>query len=124
MPEAGTADYELLKTNPDKVFLKTITGQLQAILEISVIEILSTHASDELYLGQRASEEWTSNEKALKALKRFGSKLKEVEEKIAELNDDKKLKNRGGSKKLEYTLLSPYSEQGLTAKGIPNSISI
>ncbi|PKU70072.1 probable linoleate 9S-lipoxygenase 5 [Dendrobium catenatum] len=124
MPEVGTADYELLKTNPDKVFLKTITGQLQAILEISVIEILSTHASDELYLGQRASEEWTNNARALNALKRFGSKLKNVEKRIAELNKNKSLKNRGGSVKLDYELLSPYSGQGLTAKGIPNSISI
>ncbi|KAK8944042.1 putative linoleate 9S-lipoxygenase 5 [Platanthera guangdongensis] len=57
MPEVGTEDYEQLKKNPDKVLLKTITGQLQAILELSVIEILSTHASDEVYLGERPSKE-------------------------------------------------------------------
>ncbi|KAG0456774.1 hypothetical protein HPP92_024562 [Vanilla planifolia] len=124
MPEVGTADYEELKKNPDKVFLKTITGQLQAILEISVLEILSTHASDELYLGQRASKEWTSEEKALKALNSFGNRLKEVEKRIADLNNDRSLKNRGGDVKLSYTLLSPYGETGLTGKGIPNSISI
>ncbi|KAK8943822.1 putative linoleate 9S-lipoxygenase 5 [Platanthera guangdongensis] len=124
MPEVGSADYELLKTNPDKVLLKTITGQLQAILELSVIEILSTHASDDVYLGERPSKEWTSNAKAAEALERFAARLKGVEKKIAELNADASLKNRGGSEKFSYTLLSPYSEAGITCKGIPNSISI
>lgn len=53
MPEPGTPEYAELERNPDLAFLKTITSQLQTLLGISLIEILSRHSSDEVYLGQR-----------------------------------------------------------------------
>uniref|UniRef100_M1BQS2 Lipoxygenase (LOX) n=1 Tax=Solanum tuberosum TaxID=4113 RepID=M1BQS2_SOLTU len=74
MPEAGNAEYEELKTNPDKVFLKTIAPQLQTLIEISILEILSRHASDEVYLGQRDPPEWTKVQEPLLAFERFGKK--------------------------------------------------
>ncbi|KAK4719936.1 hypothetical protein R3W88_018274 [Solanum pinnatisectum] len=77
MPEAGSAEYEDLKTNPDKVFLKTIVPQLQILLGISVLEILSRHASDEVYLGQRDTPEWTKVQEPLLAFERFGKKREE-----------------------------------------------
>ncbi|RVX18905.1 putative linoleate 9S-lipoxygenase 5 [Vitis vinifera] len=67
MPEEGTPEYEELKSNPDKAFLKTITAQLQTLLGISLIEILSRHSSDEVYLGQRDTPEWTLDTTPLKA---------------------------------------------------------
>ncbi|XP_059288645.1 probable linoleate 9S-lipoxygenase 5 [Lycium ferocissimum] len=124
MPEPGTPEYEELKTNPDKAYLKTITPQLQTLLGISLIEILSRHPSDEIYLGQRDSSEWTKDQEPLAAFERFGKKLNEIEHQIIQMNGDEKWKNRSGPVKVPYTLLFPTSEAGLTGKGIPNSVSI
>uniref|UniRef100_A0A2N9GTJ4 Lipoxygenase n=1 Tax=Fagus sylvatica TaxID=28930 RepID=A0A2N9GTJ4_FAGSY len=124
MPEEGTPEYDELKSDPDKVFLKTITAQLQTLLGVSLIELLSRHASDEVYLGQRDSPEWTFDTEPLEAFERFGKKLNEIEERIVTMNNDKKWKNRVGPVKVPYTLLFPTSEGGLTGKGIPNSVSI
>ncbi|XP_020571520.1 linoleate 9S-lipoxygenase 6-like, partial [Phalaenopsis equestris] len=124
MPQPGSPEFAELKKNPDQVLLKTITNQIQTIIGISLIEVLSSHASDEIYLGQRASGEWARDARVNDAFNRFGSRLKEIEKRIDELNRDPVLKNRRGPAQMPYTLLSPYSEGGITAKGIPNSISI
>ncbi|KAF3675654.1 hypothetical protein FXO37_05725 [Capsicum annuum] len=126
IPDPGTAEYEDLKTNPVKGYLKTITPQFQTLIGIAVLEVLSIHSSDEYFLGQReAAAEWTKDKEALKAFEKFGKKLAQIEEKITMMNNDEKLKNRTGPVKMPYTLLYPTSEPGLvTAKGIPNSISI
>jgi linoleate 9S-lipoxygenase len=124
MPEKGTAEYNELVENPDKAFLKTITSQFQAVLGLSLVEILSRHSSDEVYLGQRDTQHWTSDVKALEAFEKFGNKLAEIEKRIVMRNNDEKLRNRFGPVKVSYTLLKPTSEGGLTGMGIPNSISI
>lgn len=56
---------------------------------MSLLEILSRHSSDEIYLGQRDTPEWTSDVETLEAFKKFGNKLAEIEEKIVERNNDK-----------------------------------
>ncbi|KAF8018099.1 hypothetical protein BT93_H3105 [Corymbia citriodora subsp. variegata] len=124
MPEEGTPEFEELKQNPDKAFLKTITAQLQTLLGISLIEILSTHSTDEVYLGQRDTPDWTADAEPLEAFERFGKKLGEVEERIMSMNGDKRWRNRVGPVEMPYLLLYPTSEGGVTAKGIPNSVSI
>ena len=124
MPEEGTPEYDELRSNPDIAFLKTITAEEQTLLGVSLIEILSRHASDEVYLGQRDTPEWTADTNPLRAFEKFGKKLAEIEDRIMNRNNDKKLNNRVGPVKFPYTLLCPTSEEGITAKGIPNSISI
>ncbi|KAH7846856.1 hypothetical protein Vadar_018932 [Vaccinium darrowii] len=124
MPEPGSSEYEELKENPEKAFLDTITAQLQTLLGISLIEILSRHSSDEVYLGQRDTAEWTTDAEPLEAFGRFGEELGKIEDEIVEMNSDEKLRNRVGPVKMPYTLLFPTSEGGLTGKGIPNSVSI
>ncbi|CAM8894674.1 unnamed protein product [Rhodiola kirilowii] len=124
MPEPGTPDYEELETNPEKAYMKTITAQLQTLLGLSVIEILSRHASDEVYLGQRADAEWTADEGPLASFNKFGEKLEKVQEAITARNSDERLKNRVGAVEMPYTLLYPTSGTGMTGKGIPNSITI
>ncbi|KAI3440437.1 Lipoxygenase [Psidium guajava] len=124
LPEEGTPDYEELETNREKAFLKTVTPQLQTLLGISLVEILSKHSPDEVYLGQRDTPEWTSDEGPLQAFERFGKKLEEIEQRILDMNNDERWRNRVGPVRLPYTLLYPSSEVGLTGKGIPNSISI
>ncbi|KAM1549405.1 hypothetical protein ACFX1Z_010460 [Malus domestica] len=124
MPEEGTPEYEELKTNPEKAFLKTFTPELQTLLGMATIEILSRHTVDEVYLGHRDTAEWTTDADILQASKNFRNKLKEIEECIKRKNKDKRLKNRTGPAKMPYTLLYPSSDPGLTGKGIPNSVSI
>lgn len=124
MPKENTPEFEELEKNPNKVFLKTITAQLQTLLGISLIEILSTHSSDEVYLGQRDSKEWAAEKEALDAFEKFGEKVKEIEKKIDARNEDESLKNRNGPVKMPYTSLFPTSVGGVTGRGIPNSVSI
>ncbi|KAL7105215.1 hypothetical protein ACP275_07G030300 [Erythranthe tilingii] len=129
MPEAGSAEYAELEADPDLAFLKTITAQFQTLLGVSLIEILSRHSTDEVYLGQRDTVGWTTDDRPLAAFERFSAALVEIETRITERNDDVALRNRAGPVKVPYTLLYPSTSDtsrvgGLTGKGIPNSVSI
>ncbi|KAA8545125.1 hypothetical protein F0562_019986 [Nyssa sinensis] len=124
MPEPDTPEYRELERNREKAFLETITAKEEALRSLFLVEILSRHSSDELYLGQRDNPEWTKDTEPLKAFEKFGKKLKEIEKRITEMNTDPKWKNRVGPVKVPYTLLYPTGEVGLSGKGIPNSISI
>ncbi|KAF9618787.1 hypothetical protein IFM89_002655 [Coptis chinensis] len=129
MPEPGTPVYAELESNPDKVFLRTITSQLPTLLGISLIEILSRHSTDEVYLGQRDTPEWTSDAEPKEAFKRFRDRLVEIENRIEELNKNMLWRNRVGPVNVPYTLLYPSTSDtsrvgGLTGRGIPNSVSI
>nr|CAB3459719.1 unnamed protein product [Digitaria exilis] len=136
MPEPGTMEYAQLEQGgqeADKVFIRTITGKFQTILALSCMQILSSHSSDEVYLGQREEpERWTSDARALDAFKRFGRRLQEIEQRIVKMNSEKKsFRNRSGPVDVPYMLVYPNTSdmggkqgEGLTAMGIPNSISI
>lgn len=129
MPKEGTPEFEEVRTNPEVAFLKTITAQFQTLLGVSLIEILSRHSTDEIYLGQRDSANWTKDDEALEAFKKFSAQLVGIETKIMERNNDGRLRNRTGPIKMPYTLLYPNTSDtskvgGLTGKGIPNSVSI
>ncbi|KAE9616206.1 hypothetical protein Lal_00017471 [Lupinus albus] len=125
IPEKGSPEYDELAKNPQKVFLQTITPKNETLTDLTIIEVLSRHASDEVYLGQRdGGDIWTSDAQPIEAFKRFGNKLAEIEKKLIERNNDETLRNRYGPVKMPYTLLYPSSEEGLTFRGIPNSISI
>jgi len=129
MPETVEEEKEMEK-DPEGYFLKTITGKPQALEIMSVIQILSRHSSEEIYLGQRDDEPmWTSDQKARVAFNEFQSRLKEiVEVNIENRNWDESLKNRHGEVKIPYTLLYPNTSgkcvAGVDGKGIPNSVSI
>ncbi|KAL5062717.1 hypothetical protein RYX36_024454 [Vicia faba] len=125
MPEKGTPEYDELSKNYQKTFLRTITPKNDTLTDLTIIEVLSRHASDEQYLGERIEgDRWTSDSQPLEAFKRFGRKLAEIEQKLTQRNNDESLRNRYGPVKMPYTLLYPSSEEGLTCRGIPNSISI
>lgn len=129
MPKPGTPEYAELESNPDVAFLKTITAQFQTLLGVSLIEILSRHSTDEIYLGQRESPDWTADDQPQEAFERFSAALVEIETRIVDRNNDGRLRNRSGPIKMPYTLLYPNTsdnskEGGLTGKGIPNSVSI
>ncbi|XP_073133793.1 linoleate 9S-lipoxygenase 5-like [Henckelia pumila] len=129
LPKPDTPEYTELESNPDLAFLKTITAQFQTLLGVSLIEILSRHSTDEVYLGQRDTLKWTDDKGALDAFERFGDSLKQIEAKITERNKDARFRNRAGPIKVPYELLYPNTSgeiglSGLAVRGIPNSISI
>ncbi|CAK9186379.1 unnamed protein product [Ilex paraguariensis] len=129
IPEPGTPEYAELESSPHRAFLKTITSQFTTLLGVSLIEILSQHSSDEIYLGQRDTPEWTSEAQPREAFERFGRNLVEIEGRIMDRNMDKRWKNRVGPANVPYTLLYPSKSDtskigGLTGKGIPNSVSM
>ncbi|XVF06077.1 hypothetical protein REPUB_Repub06bG0017300 [Reevesia pubescens] len=125
MPEKGSLEYSELESNPERAFLSIITSQLMTLLGVSLIEILSKHSSDEVYLGKRIDpDQWTTDAEPLKAFNDFGNRLSQIEQRIIQMNNDKKLKNRSGPVNMPYTLLFPSSDSGLTGMGIPNSVSI
>ncbi|KAF7076006.1 hypothetical protein CFC21_080723 [Triticum aestivum] len=130
MPVPGSTEYAELRDNPELAFIHTITSLFQALVGISLMEILSKHSSDEVYLGQHDTPAWTSDAKALEAFKRFGARLVGIEKQVDDRNKDSRLKNRIGPAKFPYMLLFPNTSDhtgeavGLSAKGIPNSISI
>ncbi|XP_039018249.1 linoleate 9S-lipoxygenase 6-like [Hibiscus syriacus] len=123
MPEKGTLEYDELEKNPEKVFFRTMSSQLQSLTVITVVETLSNHASDEMYLGQRFPN-WTTDAIPLAASEAFNNRLAEIEGEILKMNLDKRLKNRIGPVNVPYNLLHPTGEPGISNKGIPNSISI
>lgn len=124
IPEKGTKEYEEMEKDDQRAYLRTITPKTEALIDLTVIEILSRHASDEVYLGKRENDEWTADEKARVAFKRFAKKMEDIEKKIESRNKEPDLLNRTGPVKMPYTLLLPTSGEGLTCRGIPNSVSI
>ncbi|KAF2306985.1 hypothetical protein GH714_023028 [Hevea brasiliensis] len=81
MPEKGSAEYKELETNFEEAFFKTITAKPQALLGISLVEILSMHSPDEEYLGQRTPG-WTSDTEPLQAFKKFQETLEGIGKRI------------------------------------------
>ncbi|KAG2379963.1 Seed linoleate 9S-lipoxygenase [Vigna angularis] len=124
IPKPGTQEYDEMTKNPQEAYLKTITPKYQAVVDLSVMELLSTHASDEVYLGQRNSLDWTAHQEAKDLFRRFTDDLRKIENEISDRNSNEGLKNRTGPVKMPYTLLLPTSKPGMTFRGIPNSVSI
>jgi len=125
MPEKGTPEYEELAEDYEKAYLRTITPMTDTIMNMTIMEVLSTHVSDEVYIGKRVEGGlWTYDMEPHVAYQKFGKKLAEIEQKLIQRNNDEALKNRNGPVKMPYTVLYPSSEPGLTFRGIPNSISI
>ncbi|KAG0504364.1 hypothetical protein KC19_11G077300 [Ceratodon purpureus] len=126
IPEEDTPEWDSMQQNPEKYLLAMLANPVQARINMTTIEILSTHSSEEEYLGQREAG-WTDNSKVLAAFDSFSKKVEEIDALIKSRNANPSLKNRNGPVKVPYELLRPLGvskEGGLTNKGIPNSISI
>ncbi|KAG0603020.1 hypothetical protein M758_10G059600 [Ceratodon purpureus] len=123
IPDEGTKEWEEFQRNPEKFYLSTISDVNSATTTMSVYEVLSSHAANEIYIGDRAAN-WAEDKRVNAAFKRFSKKLADIDELIKGRNADKNLKNRMGPAQLPYNLLRPSSKPGVTAMGIPNSITI
>ncbi|EEC78940.1 hypothetical protein OsI_19383 [Oryza sativa Indica Group] len=130
VPLPGSPEMAQLEADPGRFFLETVPDRFTATLGIALIEVLSNHTSDEVYLGQRATSTWTDDGEVLLLLDRFRDELRRVEKRVEERNKDPRLVNRRGPVRVPYTLLYPDAgdvagkEKGITGRGIPNSVSI
>ncbi|XP_057841008.2 linoleate 9S-lipoxygenase isoform X2 [Cryptomeria japonica] len=132
VPEKGTPEYDELLKDPDAYFLKTVSAPKQATIIMAVLEILSKHASHEVYVGQLqgSTMDRLDDPRAEEAFARFTASLTKIEKNIIERNNKCQIyKNRAGPANVPYTLLYPNTTDlsrlgGLTGRGVPNSISI
>lgn len=130
IPEEGDKEYGQFLKNKEQYFFKTVSNQKTTVTVMAVLEILSQHSSDEIYLGQDPPSKWAADPRVEEAFRRFRSKLEGIEKRIKARNNDPMLKNRRGPANVPYTLLYPATSddpshtRGLTFTGIPNSVSI
>ncbi|KAL7201185.1 hypothetical protein ACSBR1_032983 [Camellia fascicularis] len=129
IPKEGTREFAEFLRDPDKYYLRMLPERFEMTLSVALVEVLSQHTSDEVYLGYRSSVVWTDNEQIHQIFKQFRENLLQVEKRISERNKNPQLKNRWGPAKITYKLLYPDTSNdgfkgGITGKGIPNSISI
>ncbi|GMI73966.1 ARABIDOPSIS LIPOXYGENASE 1, lipoxygenase 1 [Hibiscus trionum] len=137
VPVENTPEMEELKADPDKFVARMLPEKFQMAFVTAVMDVLSRHTSDEVYLGQPSPEkEWETGEIG-KMFADFREKLKQIEGNIRERNKKYELFNRRGFVKIPYMLLYPYASKTIAAsskgepekmdineRGIPNSISI
>ncbi|KAK4790986.1 hypothetical protein SAY86_031399 [Trapa natans] len=109
---------------PEASLLKCFPSQLQAMKVMAILDVLSSHSPDEEYMGKYAEPAWKEDPNVKAAFERFNGRLKEIEGIIDARNADPSFKNRNGAGILPYQLLKPFSEPGVTGKGVPYSISI
>ncbi|KAK1600905.1 hypothetical protein QYE76_018655 [Lolium multiflorum] len=126
IPVEENRDDEMKKfmARPEEVLLQSLPSQIQAITVMATLDILSSHSPDEEYMGEYAEPAWLAEPMVKAAFEKFSGRLKEVEGTIDERNNNPDNKNRCGAGIVPYELLKPFSEPGVTGRGIPNSISI
>uniref|UniRef100_M8CDG7 Lipoxygenase n=1 Tax=Aegilops tauschii TaxID=37682 RepID=M8CDG7_AEGTA len=118
------ATLEKFLDNPDEALRECFPSQVQATLVMAVLDVLSSHSPDEEYLGGMETAPWGDDTEVRAAYTRFNDQLKAVEGIMDERNKNRMLKNRCGAGIVPYQLMKPFSEPGVTGKGIPNSTSI
>ncbi|KAH0778946.1 hypothetical protein KY290_005373, partial [Solanum tuberosum] len=116
-------EWEDFLNKPEEALLKCFPSQLQATI-IAVLDVLSNHSPDEEYVGTNIEPFWKDEPVINAVFDVFSGKLKELEGIIDARNADSNLKNRNGAGVMPYELLKPFSEPGITGKGVPYSISI
>jgi lipoxygenase len=123
VPVEGDAEYDHLVADPHRFYLSALPGLTQTTTFMTVIDTLSTHSADEEYLGERP-EDWTADPAALAAAREFAAEVRRAEEEIERRNADPARRNRCGAGVLPYELMAPSSGPGITARGVPNSVTI
>ncbi|MFS8005694.1 putative linoleate 13S-lipoxygenase [Helianthus anomalus] len=117
-------DWQSFIKRPEDALLKCFPSQIQATQVMSVLDVLSSHSPEEEYIGGNIEAAWEAEPAIKSAFEEFRERLNELEAIIDSRNTDPNLKNRSGAGLVPYQLLKPYSEKGVTGRGVPNSISI
>lgn len=130
VPKKGSTEYSEFLCDPEAYFLKTVSNPKTCATTMAILQLLSKHSTDEVYLGQGSASYWTDDSRVKIAFDLFKFKLLDIEKNIDSRNKNPKLVNRRGLADVPYTLLFPGTSDtgetgaGLTSRGIPNSVSI
>ncbi|KAK9072571.1 hypothetical protein SSX86_009006 [Deinandra increscens subsp. villosa] len=126
MPNEDPTDEEWQSfiKRPEDLLLKSFPSQIQATQVMAILDVLSTHSPDEEYIGGTIEPAWEAEPAVKAAFEEFQGRLNQVESIVDSRNTDPLLKNRSGAGLVPYQLLKPYSDGGVTGRGVPNSISI
>ncbi|CAN6696643.1 unnamed protein product [Malus baccata var. baccata] len=117
-------DWKNFIKKPESALLQCFPSQIQATRIMAVLDILSNHSPDEEYIGEKMEQAWAEEPVIKAAFERFKGRLLALEGSIDDRNANSELKNRHGAGVLPYELLKPFSQPGVTGKGVPYSISI
>ncbi|XP_065865989.1 linoleate 13S-lipoxygenase 2-1, chloroplastic-like [Euphorbia lathyris] len=118
------SDWKIFTEKPEAVLMTTFPSQVQATKVMAILDVLSHHSPDEEYMGKDMETAWAEEPLIKAAFEKFNGKLTELEGIIDERNANPELRNRNGAGIVPYELLKPFSESGVTGKGVPYSISI
>ncbi|KAJ9168849.1 hypothetical protein P3X46_020333 [Hevea brasiliensis] len=122
VPNQGNANF---LADQQGHFLSSLPSLPDTTYFMSVLDILSTHATDEQYIGGRKDlSTWGGDTEIIEAFYKFSMEIKKIEKEIERRNADPKLGNRCGPGIAPYELLLPSSGPGFTGRGVPNSISM
>ncbi|XWS31188.1 hypothetical protein CRYUN_Cryun23aG0056000 [Craigia yunnanensis] len=134
IPKPNSQEEIELKMDPGKFISQMLPEKFQMAFVIAVMDLLSRHTSDEVYLGQRPPKNrWEEREDVNEKFQDFRETLKEIEKNIIGRNKEYNLMNRWGYAKIPYKLLYPdtstkraptQEKMDINGRGIPNSISI
>lgn len=119
-----TEEWEAFMKKPEDALLNCFPSQIQATRVMFVLDVISSHSLDEEYIGANMEVAWEVEPVIKAAFEEFNRKMKEIEGVVDSRNNDPSLRNRNGAGVVPYELLKPYSEPGVTGKGVANSISI
>ncbi|XP_022148710.1 linoleate 13S-lipoxygenase 2-1, chloroplastic-like [Momordica charantia] len=122
--DPNPALWKCFLEKPEHFLLDAFPSQYQATKVMMVLNILSSHSPDEEYVGKNMEPSWGDDPVIKAAFDRFSAKMKNLEVIIDRRNADFSLKNRTGAGVSPYELLKPFSESGVTGKGVPYSVSI
>ncbi|XP_076892003.1 lipoxygenase 2, chloroplastic-like [Bidens hawaiensis] len=117
-------EWDTFIKRPEDVLLKCFPSQLQATQMLLLYDVLSSHSPDEQYIGGNIEAAWAAEPAIKAAFEEFSGRMNELEAIIDSRNMNPNLKNRCGAGLVPYQLLKPYSESGVTGRGVANSISI
>ncbi|EMS50607.1 Lipoxygenase 2.1, chloroplastic [Triticum urartu] len=127
--EMGGDDMRAFVEAPEKVLLDTFPSQYQSAIVLAILDLLSTHSSDEEYMGTHEEPSWKQDGVIRQAFDKFKERTRDIVEQVDEWNNDPDRKNRHGAGMVPYVLLrpsdgDPTDEKMVMEMGIPNSISI
>lgn len=126
LPQENDPDeYASFLANPKEYFLSSLQSLDKGARFAAVLSVISAHSQDEEYIGQRGDlSSWSDEPEILEAFNRFSLEIKMIEQEIEKRNSNASLRNRCGTGIPPYELLLPNSGQGVTSRGVPNSITV
>lgn len=130
IPKPDTDEEKALLDDYEFKFLETLSDPVRAVKTMLIVKLLSSHARDEVYLV--SENDWILDPQAKRLQGEFIQALKDAEATMHQRNQTlgRASRARHSPAGVSYELLYPSgsevntSNQGVTGRGIPYSVSI